>query len=79
MDYIDVITTSGPGTGKPPSLEKIQLMRSYIGKTPLAIASGITPENKSMFNDLVDYLLVASSITSKDEKFEEYKLKLLLK
>ena len=78
-DYMDVITTSGSGTGKSPSLEKIQLMRSYIGDTPLAIASGITPENKSMFTDLVDYLLVASSITDKDEKIEEYKLKLLLK
>ena len=76
---MDVITTSGSGTGKSPSLEKIQLMRSYIGDTPLAIASGITPENKSMFTDLVDYLLVASSITDKDEKIEEYKLKLLLK
>lgn len=78
-DYMDVITTSGDGTGKPPSLEKIKSMRNYIGDKPLAIASGITPENKNIFNDLVEYMLVASSITDKSERLIESRLKAILK
>jgi uncharacterized protein len=42
---MDVVTTSGPGTGQAASVEKIQRMKMALGSAPLAIASGIRPEN----------------------------------
>ena len=45
MPYMDVVTTSGPGTGKAAAPEKIRTIRQAIGDKPLAIASGVTPEN----------------------------------
>jgi len=78
-DYMDVITTSGDATGKPPSIDKIKSMRGFIGNKPMAIASGITPENKSDYENLVDYFLIASSITDSSEMIIESRLKQLLK
>ena len=60
---VDVLTTSGPATGQPPALEKIQRMRVAIGAHPLAVASGITPENVAPFLPLVDCFLVATGIS----------------
>jgi predicted TIM-barrel enzyme len=74
MKVMDVITTSGPATGKPASIQKIEKMRSYIGDFPLAIASGVNVENKKLFEPLVDYMLVASSITDNNEMIIESKL-----
>jgi len=74
MKNMDVITTSGPATGKPASIEKIEKIRSYIGDFPLAIASGVNKENKKLFEPLVDYMLVASSITDNNEMIIESKL-----
>lgn len=45
MQYMDVVTTSGPGTGQAASREKIKKMKKALGDFPLAIASGITPKN----------------------------------
>lgn len=42
--YMDVVTTSGPGTGSAAAVAKIQRMKAALGEFPLAIASGITPE-----------------------------------
>lgn len=63
VPYVDVITTSGTQTGEPPSLEKIAGMRRAIGKHPLAIASGMTPENVHPFLPHVDAFLVATGIS----------------
>lgn len=63
MEYMDVITTSGEKTGSPPDIEKIRVMRSAIGKFPLAIASGITPENISQYLDMADCFLVATGVS----------------
>ena len=72
---MDVVTTSGSGTGKAPSIDKIKLMRSYIGNKKLAIASGVNSENKKIFDEYADYYLVASSIIDKQERIIESKLK----
>ena len=71
---MDVITTSGPATGQPASIEKIKLIRQYIGNHKLAIASGINTGNKKIFEKYADYLLVASSITDSNEMIDEDKL-----
>lgn len=63
---MDVITTSGPGTGQAPTLDKIKIMdkaRDY--NQSLAVASGLSIENISSFKGIIDYAIVASSI-SKD-------------
>lgn len=60
----DVSTTSGPATGKEASIDKILMIREYIGEHPLAIASGVSIDNIKKYKGIVNYLLVASSITS---------------
>ena len=74
-----VATTSGTATGKAADVEKIKLISGYIGNNPMAIASGVSIDNINDYIGLVDYLLVASSITSKGEMIFEDKLKELLK
>ena len=43
--YMDIITTSGEGTGIAADIAKIRRMSSVVGHTRLAVASGITPDN----------------------------------
>lgn len=59
---VDVITSSGEGTGIPASLEKVRALRSGAGHHPMALASGISPENVADYLPLVDIFLVASEI-----------------
>lgn len=70
----DVATTSGPGTGKPASVEKITKLREMLGNHPLAIASGVDSENVKSYVGIANYLMVASSITDNDENIIEEKL-----
>lgn len=60
--YVDVVTTSGAGTGTPPTPEKIHAMKQAIGEQPLAVASGIDIDNISQFKGRIDQVLVASSV-----------------
>ena len=60
---MDVVTTSGPGTGIAASVDKIAKMKAAIGDAPLAIASGITPDNVLDYVPYVDYFLVATGIS----------------
>lgn len=71
----DVSTTSGPGTGKAADINKILQLRNHLGEHPMAIASGVNSTNIDSYKGVVDYLLVASSITSASEII--YKDKLL--
>lgn len=59
--FMDVITTSGVATGQEADLSKIDTFRKEIGDRPLAIASGITPENAQRYSD-VDCFMVATGI-----------------
>lgn len=59
--WLDVVTTSGVATGQAPDLAKIATFRAAIGQAPLALASGVTPENAAAFAD-VDCLMVATGI-----------------
>lgn len=64
-NYMDIVTTSGPATGEPAYLGKIKEMKQAIGNRPLAIASGITPQNVRSYLGFVDCFLVSTGI-SKD-------------
>jgi len=61
--YVDVVTTSGPGTGRAAPVEKIAAMKRAMGDFPLAIASGITPENVESYLAIADCFLVATGIS----------------
>lgn len=61
--YMDVVTTSGRGTGQSAHVDKIQTMKQAIGDFPLAIASGITPENINRYLGIADCFLVATGIS----------------
>lgn len=60
--WMDVITSSGPGTGFAASVEKARALRTGAGDHPLALASGVSPENVAGFLPFVDAYLVASEI-----------------
>lgn len=64
MPFVDVITTSGAGTGKAADVVKIRTMKEAVGNHPLAIASGITPENVCEYMPHADCFLVATGISS---------------
>lgn len=61
--FVDVVCTSGPGTGAAADVNKIAQIRAAIGAHPLAIASGITPSNVVDYLDLVDVFMVATGIS----------------
>ena len=63
VDYVDVVTTSGPGTGKAAAPEKIRTMKQAIGEAPLAVASGVTPENVPDYLPWADCFLAATGIS----------------
>ena len=76
--YIDVVTTSGPGTGKAAPREKIAAMKRGLGDAPLAIPSGITPENVSDYLDLATCFLVATGISRSFTELDPNRVKALL-
>lgn len=76
--YIDVVTTSGSGTGIPAHVEKIRAMKEAIGDSPLALASGVTPENVELYMPYCDCFLVASGISETFDELDPGKLLALL-
>ena len=67
-NYMDVVTTSGPGIGKAANVMKIRAMKAALGDFPLAIASGIAPDNIHEYLPCSDCYLVATGI---GKTFEE--------
>lgn len=61
--YMEVVTTSGAGTGEAAAVEKIRQMKAALGEHPLGIASGIAPENVTQYLDYADCFLVATGIS----------------
>lgn len=71
--YMDVVTTSGVGTGYAAAAEKIRTMRAALDDHPLAIASGITPKNVYEYLPYADCFLVATGIASSFEELDATK------
>jgi predicted TIM-barrel enzyme len=61
-DYMDVVCTSGPGTGQEAQVDKLAAMREGMGAAALALASGVTAENVGRFLPHVDAFLVGTGI-----------------
>jgi hypothetical protein len=60
--FVDVVTTSGRGTGISADLDRVRIMREAIPGAAMGIASGITPENAAHYLPFIDYFLVATGI-----------------
>lgn len=73
VPFVDVITTSGEQTGSAPSVEKIRTMKRGGGNHPLAIASGMNPENVHDFL-IADCFLVATGISKSFYELDEKKV-----
>ncbi len=61
IHHMEVVTTSGVATGEEANHAKIDDFRRGVGSHTLALASGITPENATNY-DQVDCYLVATGI-----------------
>ncbi len=77
MPFVDVITTSGLGTGQPADIGKIRTMKDAIGDHPLAIASGVTPENVSQYMPHADCFLVATGISTSHTELDPQRVRAL--
>jgi len=63
-DFIDIITTSGNGTGVKADIEKIKtIYKNVNNKNDIAIASGITPDNIKDYIPFINYFLIATGIS----------------
>ena len=76
--YMDVVTTSGPRTGGAAEVEKIARMKAAIGSYPLALASGITPENVHAYLPHADCFLVATGISRSFSELEPSRVRSLV-
>lgn len=77
--YMDVVTTSGPGTGQAAAPEKIRIMKQALGQHPLGIASGVTPENVTNYLDWADCFLVATGVSYTFEELDPARLRDLVR
>jgi predicted TIM-barrel enzyme len=75
---MDVVTTSGKGTGWAADIKKIQKMKQAMGDFPLAIASGVTPENVTTYLPVADCFLVATGISRNFYEFDLAKTRQLI-
>lgn len=63
VDYMDVVCTSGPGTGHAADVSKVIAMREGMGPEPaLALASGVTEANVGDYLQYVNAYLVGTGI-----------------
>ncbi len=76
--HVDVVTTSGDGTGIAAPVDKIKAMKEAIGEHPLAIASGISPENIDLFKPYADCFIVASAISSSFNQLDPKRVKMMV-
>jgi predicted TIM-barrel enzyme len=78
--YMEVVTTSGPGTGRPPELEKIQIMGDAAKSCGrgLAIASGVTPENVTQYMPHATHVLVATGVSKSFQELDFERMKRLV-
>ncbi len=76
-----VATTSGAATGVAADVDKLRAMKAALGDHPLALASGVSPDNASQFVPYVDFFLVSTHISETPDSpmLSEAKLRALLK
>jgi len=80
-DYMDVVCTSGSGTGRAMSVEKAVVFEKYCKGVPVAVASGLSVGNAALFSQYVNCFMTATSILRQGDfhNFDEQKLRQLNK
>lgn len=79
LDFRMLPTTSGQATGHAPEVEKLIAIRGVIGdQPPLALASGVTPENAAALSPYLSDILVSTGISANFYEFDEDKLVALM-
>ncbi|NCQ52362.1 hypothetical protein GW796_10870 [archaeon] len=71
-------TTSGKATGESANLDKIKEMKLAINDYPLAIASGLSPENVEEYLPFVEYGLVSTRISDTFHEFNREKIRFIV-
>jgi uncharacterized protein len=79
IPYMDVLCTSGPGTGRPADVEKVKALRAGLGDHAMALASGVTPENVGNYLPYVQAFLVGTGIEERLGVLDPAKIEALLK
>lgn len=77
-NYMDVVCTSGPGTGKAADIAKVRAMHDGMGDNAFALASGVTPENVRDYVPFADAFLVGTGIEVRFGVMDEVKVAELL-
>ncbi len=72
---MDILTTSGPGTGHAPDIGKIREIHTAANGAPVAVASGLTPENIKRFIPYIDCAMVSTGVCKPNtDEFDPKKL-----
>ena len=80
VPYVDVVCTSGPGTGMAADVSKVAVMGEAIGPDhALALASGVTPENVRNFLPHTRAFLVGTGLESRLGVLDPAKIEALLR
>ena len=79
IPYMDVLCTSGPGTGHAAGIEKVKALRAGLGDHAMALASGVTPENVGNYLPYVQAFLVGTGIEQRLGVLDPAKIEALLK
>ncbi len=78
VDFGFIPTISGPSTGAAADPSFVASLRENLGAyAPLAIASGLTPENAPDFLPHVSHILVSSGVSSSFHEFDPARLRAL--
>lgn len=78
--YVDVVVTTGPGTGRPIGIDKVVAMKKALaGRRPLAIASGVNQQNVEQLLPHIDAVMVASSVEVEFGEFDDFALRAFVK
>lgn len=74
---VDILTTSGVGTGSAPDIAKLAVLAEGFEKK-IAVASGVTPDNAAEMLPYVNHFLVATGISKNFYTIDEDKCKALV-
>jgi predicted TIM-barrel enzyme len=77
--YMDVVCTSGAGTGVAADVEKVRSLRSGLGEHALALASGVTVQNVGDYLPYVQAFLVGTGIEASLGVLDPKKIECLLR
>lgn len=79
VPHMDVVCTSGPGTGHAADVAKVRALRAGLGDHALALASGVTADNVRSYLPYVQAFLVGTGIEKQVGVLDPVKIEALLR